>query len=115
MKKKILIAALAASFLAGCGESLKDLPKEITEHKNFATCDKILKDFLSAKGWNWSEFLEINKKRRESGESLLQRRKLKDVDTHREVQYEICFYNLHTNDSKPEAVMEILKESYKNY
>ena len=112
MKKKILFTILTASFLAGCGENLKELPKEITENKKFTQCDKILNEFLDYKGWNWSKFLEVSKTQRENGESLLQRRSLASIDSHREVQYEICFYNLE-DESKPEAVLEILKENYK--
>ena len=45
MKKVLLtISVVAGLFLAGCGESL---PKEITEHANFKSCQQVEKNLLT--------------------------------------------------------------------
>lgn len=105
MKKKILMGILAASFLVGCGENLKELPKEITADKKFADCDRILNEFLSFKGWNWTQFLESSNKREDLHRSF------EDVNSHREYQYLSCVKNI----LKPETKLERLKEKYKNF
>lgn len=44
MKKLLLTSVVAGLFLAGCGESL---PKEITEHANFKSCQQVEKNLLT--------------------------------------------------------------------
>ncbi len=44
MKKVLLTSVVVGLFLAGCGESL---PKEITEHANFKSCQQVEKNLLT--------------------------------------------------------------------